>query len=109
MAQAVTNLLALPAADLSEEYFETLLQRPGVRVERIISFGQQTPEGEWYDQAWDEWVLLLCGAAAVEIRGESAPRRLQPGDSLLLPAHCCHRVAWTDPDMQTIWLALHFD
>ncbi len=108
MKLPLTNLLALPAADLSEEFFETLLQRPGVRVERIISSGQATPQGGWLDQSWDEWVLLLSGAADLQIKGESDPRRLLPGDSLLLPAHCCHRVARTAPDEQTVWLALHF-
>jgi cupin 2 domain-containing protein len=107
MAEPVINLLTLPAADLKEEYFETLLQRPGVRVERIVSTGQATPDGEWYDQTWDEWVLLLAGAAALQLEGESDLRRLEPGDSLLLPAHCRHRVAWTAPDRQTVWLALH--
>ena len=108
MKLPLVNLLALPAADLSEEFFETLLQRPGIRIERIISSGQATPPGEWYDQAWDEWVLLLSGAAALQLDEEREPRRLLPGDSLLLPAHCRHRVAWTAPDEQTVWLALHF-
>lgn len=103
----VMNMLVPPAADLDEEFFETLLQRPGVRVERIVSRGQTTPAGEWYDQAWDEWVLLLAGEALLQLDGENAPRRLRPGDSLLLPAHCRHRVAWTAADEQTVWLALH--
>lgn len=102
-----TNLLALPAADLDGEHFETLLERPGVRVERIISTGQATPEGEWYDQSWDEWVLLLSGEALLLLEGGAA-RRLLPGDALLLPAHCRHRVDWTSTDEPTIWLALHF-
>lgn len=107
MKLPVMNLLALPAADLSEEFFETLLQRPGLRVERIVSSGQTTPAGEWYDQAWDEWVLLLAGEALLQLAGESEPRRLLPGDAIMLPAHCRHRVAWTQPDAQTVWLALH--
>lgn len=107
MKLPVMNLLAPPAADLGEEFFETLLQRPGVRVERIVSLGQTTPAGEWYDQAWDEWVLLLSGEALLQLAGENTPRRLRPGDSLLLPAHCRHRVAWTAADEQTVWLALH--
>lgn len=107
MNRSLTNLLALPAADLEVECFETLLTRPGVRVERIISTGQATPEGEWYDQSWDEWVLLLTGEALLEL-AEGGAHRLLPGDTLLLPAHCRHRVDWTTPDEPTIWLALHF-
>ena len=102
------NLLrALPAAT-AEEIFEVLLERPGVKLERIVSRGQTTPEGEWYDQDWDEWVLLLAGAARLTIEGEGeAETELGPGDALLLPAHCRHRVSWTDPLRPTLWLALH--
>jgi len=103
----VMNLLALPEKAGRDETFETLLQRPGIKVERIISNGQTTPPGEWYDQAWDEWVLLLAGAASLLIEGEREPHRLLPGDCLLLPAHCRHRVAWTATDCCTVWLALH--
>jgi len=107
MPLTLVNLLTPPVADQVEEIFETLLQRPGLKVERIISSGQATPPGEWYDQDWDEWVLLLSGSADLLIEGEPDARRLSPGDSLLLPAHCRHRVEWTDPNGQTVWLALH--
>jgi len=107
MKLSVTNLLALPRERLSDEVFETLLQRPGLRVERIISSGQSTPPGEWYDQAWDEWVLLIAGAASLQLEGESEPRLLQPGDFLMLPAHCRHRVERTAAGEPTVWLALH--
>ena len=100
------NLLTdLPSAG-PEEAFEILLQRPGVRLERIVSHGQTTPAGEWYDQEQDEWVMLLSGAARLTIEGEP-DAELAPGDALLLPAHCRHRVAWTDPAKATVWLALH--
>jgi len=107
MKLPVTNLLALPQEKLRDEVFETLLQRPGLRVERIISSGQSTPPGEWYDQAWDEWVLLIAGTASLQLEGESEPRRLLPGDFLMLPAHCRHRVERTAAGEPTVWLALH--
>lgn len=103
----VVNLLQGLAPAGSEEVFESLLQRPGFRLERIQSWGQVTPEGEWYDQAEDEWVLLLIGAARLLVEGQEA-LALVPGDTLLLPAHCRHRVIWTDPAQVTVWLALHF-
>lgn len=93
---------------LVEERFETWLKTPGFRLERIISRGQVTPEGSWYDQTEDEWVALLQGHARLLMQGHSEPIELKPGDSLLIPAHCRHRVVWTDPDQATIWLALHF-
>lgn len=89
----------------TEEVLQTLLETGSVRIERIVSQGQASPEDFWYDQEEDEWVAVLQGAAVVEIVGEAEPRRLQPGDTLYLPAHCRHRVAWTDPDQPTVWLA----
>lgn len=103
------NLLAVLPRAGSTEAFEQLLARPGLRIERIVSHGQATPDGEWYDQAWDEWVLLVSGGAGLLVEGEAAPRTLGPGDYLLLPAHCRHRVAWTDPGRATVWLAVHID
>ena len=93
----------------AEEVFENLVESRGVRVERIVSAGQMTPEGQWYDQARDEFVLLVAGAARLRIDGEEENRRLAPGDWLLLPAHCRHRVTWTQSEPPTIWLAVHYD
>ena len=36
-----------------------------------------------------------------------AGRALRPGDWVVIPAHCQHRVAWTDPAAETLWLAVH--
>lgn len=102
------NMLASLPDATSGEVFETLLDRGGVRIERIVSHGQSTPAGQWYDQEWDEWVLLLAGRAGILIEGEPASRELGQGDHLLLPAHCRHRVEWTTPDGPTVWLAVHW-
>lgn len=102
------NLLAQLPEDRSQEHFEALLARPGLRLERIVSHGQATPDGVWYDQATEEWVLLIAGAAALRIEGEAEARRLQVGDWIRLPAHCRHRVEWTAADCETVWLALHY-
>jgi cupin 2 domain-containing protein len=96
----------LPVDSEAAERFENLLTRPGVRIERIVSSGQSTPPGEWMDQAWDEWVLLVAGRAGLTLEGE-APAILEPGDHLLIPAHRRHRVDWTETP--TVWLAVHFD
>lgn len=90
-----------------DEIIDTLATTASGRIERIISNGQATPEGQWYDQDQDEWVLLLEGSAGVLLEGEEKPVTLLPGDYLLLPAHCRHRVAWTEKNKQTIWLAVH--
>jgi len=102
------NLLADVPADRAAERFDALLARPGLKIERIVSNGQASPPGFWYDSAQDEWVLLLSGGAGLHIEGEAQARRLLPGDWLHLPAHCRHRVAWTDAAQPSVWLAVHF-
>jgi cupin 2 domain-containing protein len=102
------NLLAgLPDAR-GGEVFEELLARPGLRILRIVSGGQASPPGFWYDQAEGECVLLLTGAALIRFADEAAPRRLGPGDWLDIPAHRRHRVEWTDPAAPTVWLAIFY-
>ena len=101
------NLLANIPAAFPGERFDTLLARPGVRIERIVSTGQASAPDFWYDQPHDEWVCVLAGAAAVLIAGEAAPRALKAGDWLEIPAHVRHRVAWTDASRPTVWLAVH--
>ncbi len=96
----------LPDAS-DEEVTQVLSAFPGARVERIVSLGQASPPGFWCDQAWTEWVVVLAGAAKLLFEGEDAPRLLRPGDYLEIPAHVRHRVAWTDPNRPTIWLAVH--
>lgn len=92
---------------LPDELFEILLQKPGVTIERIISKGHCSPEHLWYDQAWDEWVILLQGQAILRF-DDNRKVSLRPGDYLLIPAHQRHQVSQTDPDSDTIWLAIHF-
>ena len=106
--KAGSLLDGLPARVLAEEQMTSLLERPGLRIERIVSTGQATPQGEWYDQDADEWVLLVAGGARLRIDGEPDDRRLAPGDFILLPAHCRHRITWTDATAPTVWLAIHF-
>lgn len=106
MSVVAINLLAdLPDAARAE-VTETLLSAKGVRLERIVSLGQATPEGVWYDQDMAEWVLLLSGRARLTIFGEATDRELAAGDAVYLPAHCRHRVAWTDPHVAAVWVAL---
>jgi len=101
------NMLS-PLPDASAgEVFETMVQRPGCRVERIVSQGQASPPGFWYEQGWDEWVLLLTGHARIDWAGERLIE-LKPGDTLLIPAGTRHRVDFTAPGQPTVWLALHF-
>lgn len=89
------------------EFFEELVLKNGVKVERIVSFGHATTEFEWYDQENDEWVILLQGEAVLSFLDESDVR-MKAGDYINIPAHKKHRVAWTKPDEETVWLAVHY-
>jgi len=99
----------LPSAPQAEELVDILMESPGMRLERIVSTGQTTNDGEWYDQAWDEFVVLVAGAARLQLEGEEEDRALEAGDWMLLPAHCRHRVTWTQSDPPTVWLAIHYE
>ena len=89
------------------EFFENLLSRPGVRIERIVSCGHASPEGFWYDQEGDEWVAVIDGEAELQIEGEVESRHLTRGDWIHLPVYCRHRVTRTAEDRPTVWLAVH--
>lgn len=102
------NLLSpLPEARAGE-IADTLLARPDLRIERIVSHGQKSPPGFWYDQDEGEWVVLLAGAARLRFADEAEARQLRPGDSLDIAPHRRHRVEWTDPATPTIWLAVFY-
>ncbi len=104
----VGNIFAEIPGILSDELFETIVQGRLFRLERIVSKGHSTPKGQWYDQEKDEWVILLKGSAGIAIEGEEELVVLQPGDYAHLPAGLKHRVEWTDPATESVWLALHY-
>lgn len=98
---------AAPAPGAQAEQFVELLSRPGLRIERIVSTGQASPPGFWYDQPQGEWVLLLQGEASLAFEDEPAPRRLEAGDFVDIAPHRRHRVESTATP--TVWLAVHYD
>ena len=102
------NLLASLPRRLDAEQTSELIANESLRIERIISTGQASPPDFWYDQAWPEWVLVLTGAAGLEFEGEAEPCVLRTGDYVFIPAHRRHRVAWTDAEHPTVWLAVHY-
>jgi cupin 2 domain-containing protein len=93
--------------DLPVELFTPLVDSDAVRIERIVSRGHATPPGEWYDQERNEWVLLLRGAARLSF-ADGREVTLAAGDWLEISAREKHRVSWTDPDRDTVWLAVHY-
>ena len=101
------NIFANLAEQSDDEQIVELLASESVRIERIVSTGHAGPPGSWYDQDSNEWVLLLAGSAGLLFEGEVKPRLLSPGDYTYIKAHQRHRVAWTDPQRPTVWLAIH--
>jgi cupin 2 domain-containing protein len=97
------------AGSSGEEAFSEIFARPGLKIERIISQGQASPPGFWYDQAWNEWVIVLKGSATLQFEDEPATRALGAGDYVFIPARKRHRVEWTEPLQPTVWLAVHFE
>jgi cupin 2 domain-containing protein len=101
------NIFADIPVSLSEELFTSLVKNDKVHIERIVSKGHITPPKQWYDQAWDEWVIVLEGQAVLVYEQNLQKLPMAVGDYVLIPAHTKHRVEWTTPDSQTVWLAVH--
>jgi cupin 2 domain-containing protein len=108
MLASFGNLLDAVQGDRHQESVTGLLDTPNLKIERIVSLGQRSPPGFWYDQPWAEWVLVLAGSAGLCLEGEAEVRVLSPGDYVLIPARLKHRVEWTNQDHATIWLAVHY-
>ena len=108
MHEPLQNIFREIPVSLAEELTEIILQKWGLRIERIISHGHCSPADFWYDQNEHEWVIVLQGEAELLLEGYAEPQRLRPGDFIHLPAHCRHRVVWTTPNQPTLWLAVFY-
>jgi len=108
MIPPIQNLFSALGHGGQDETITQLLSAPNVRIERIVSNGQASPPGFWWDQDLAEWVVLLSGAAGLLFDGETTVRELKPGDWLHILARVRHRLEWTHKDQPTIWLAVHF-
>jgi cupin 2 domain-containing protein len=104
---SVKNLFTDIPREMPEEICTPIVQADDVRIERIVSRGQESPPGFWYDQETDEWVLLVKGSALLRIF-DGREIALTPGDHVLIPRHVRHRVERTAKDGETVWLAVHF-
>jgi len=100
------NLFSELPNSMPEELIEIFVDAPEVRIEKIVSTGQASPPEFWYDQTKSEWVVVLCGEAVLEFENEV--QILRPGDHMLIPPHCKHRIISTSQKEPTIWLAVFF-
>ncbi|NQZ12376.1 MAG: cupin domain-containing protein [Algicola sp.] len=94
--------------ELPEEIFQDLLSTDKVRIERIVSKGHFSPESGWYDQDENEWVLVVKGKAKLRFEKDDQLVELNAGDFVDIKAHTKHKVQWTCPDQQTVWLAIFY-
>ena len=103
----VGNIFESIPANLKEESFDLLTQSDDLKIERIISKGHISPTSGWYDQDKDEWVIVFKGEAIISFF-DGNEITLKAGSYINIPAHTKHKVIWTDPDTETIWLAIHY-
>jgi cupin 2 domain-containing protein len=94
--------------ELPQELIDTICSTKNVTIERIVSRGHASPEGFFYDQEKNEFVLVIKGSAGLRLENEDGIIILSAGDYFTIGAHVRHRVEWTDPACETIWLAVHY-
>ena len=102
----MNNIFDAIPENIESEIFELLAKSETTRIERIISKGHKSPDSGWYDQDENEWVLVLRGEAILLFVDETSVN-LKAGDYINIPAHKKHKVEWTDPEIETVWLAVH--
>jgi cupin 2 domain-containing protein len=104
----VQNLFDVDSSAQASELVDVMVNGNGVRVERIVSTGQSSPPGFWYEQEQSEWVVVIRGSAEIEFDNGTI-ESMSAGDHILIPAMQKHRVASTSSEEATVWLAVFFD
>lgn len=92
--------------DKNEESFFEIFKNDIIKVEKIVSNGQKSPENFWYEQEKNEYILLLDGFAILEF--EDKEIELKKGDCINICAMQKHRVKFTSQDEPTIWFAVFY-
>lgn len=106
MKKSVRNIYSVEGVAKDKEFSELILSADGeFKMERVISFGHPSPDGFWYDQLEDEWVLLAKGSAQIEFeRGDIVD--MIAGDYLVIMAGMRHKV--TEVTEDAVWLGFFF-
>ena len=92
---------------MKDEVIESLIESKVVKIERIISKGHASPKAGWYEQDQDEWVIILRGSAIIKFEN-TEPLSINEGGYINIPAGTKHKVLWTDSEIETVWLAVHY-
>jgi len=104
---ALGNIFESIPEEFDDELFDLLIQHGDVKIERIVSKGHISPKTGWHDQDRNEWVIVLKGEATILLEN-GKEMNLKVGNHLNIPAHTKHKVTWTKPKMETVWLAVHY-
>ena len=102
----LNNIFAEIPDELDNELMEVLQQSDNIKIQRIVSKGQISPETGWYDQQQNEWVIVIKGEAVITF--EQTEVAMQAGSYINIPAHTKHKVSWTHPDLETVWLVVYY-
>ena len=100
------NIFEQIIVDKNEEKFFEIFKNDKIKIEKIVSNGQTSPENFWYEQEKSEFVLLLEGFAILEF--ENREEELKKGDCLNIQAYEKHRVKFTSLDEPTVWFAVFY-
>jgi cupin 2 domain-containing protein len=104
----IKNIFSAIPDDIPQELLEDILTTGSFKIERIVSKGHSSPKEFWYDQDKNEWIILLKGRAGLLFEGSDDIVELKPGDYINISSHLRHRVEWTDPDTETVWIAIMY-
>ena len=100
------NIFEQIIVDKNEERFFEIFKNEKIKIEKIVSNGQISPENFWYEQEQNEFVLVLEGYAILEF--ENREVELKKGDCLNIKAMEKHRVKFTSLDEPTVWFAVFY-
>ena len=100
------NIFDKIIVDKEEEIFLEIFKNETIKIEKIVSNGQKSPENFWYEQEKSEFILLLEGFAILEF--ENREVELKKGDCINIKAKQKHRVKFTSLDEPTIWFAVFY-
>ena len=101
------NIFSEIPTDLKDEIFEDIINTDNLKIERIVSYGHTSPKSGWYESENSEWVIVLKGEASLSFEN-SKDIKLNEGDYINITAFTKHKVSWTLPNTETVWLAVHY-
>lgn len=102
------NIFSEIPTSIPKEVFNSIIDKDGIKIERIISKGHTTEKDKWYNQEKNEWLIMLKGKAELLFKNNNQIIKMKKGDYLNISAHTEHRVTKTSKKEETIWLTIHY-